>query len=179
MQDGEQVWRSRTDDEVAEAARVLAEYTEEGERIIRAELRRRGLPEPAAPIGRCSPCGRSIHRDDPGTECAQCGAPFPDAIRSMLRPSAPDSGDQEHESGPAEFVYRSTYLHEVDLVAEQFEQAGIAFYRSEETMGVRRAMPIAAPVACLPWSWFLVVVPAPHAARARALVGSLPVSHDE
>jgi hypothetical protein len=87
------------------------------------------------------------------------------------------SGHQVDESGSPEFVYRSTYLHEVDLVAEQFEHAGIAFYRSEETMGVRRAMPIAAPAACLPWSWFLVVVPAPHAARARALVDSLPVSH--
>jgi hypothetical protein len=87
--------------------------------------------------------------------------------------------NQANESRSAEFVYRSTYLHEVDLVAEQFEQAGIAFYRSEETMGVRRAMPLAAPAACLPWSWFLVVVPAPHAARARALVESLPVSHGE
>jgi len=179
MQNGEQVWRSRTDDEVAEAARVLAEYTEEGERIIRAELRRRGLPEPAAPIGRCSRCGRSIQGDDPGMECAQCGEPFPEAIRSMSLPSVSDSGDQVCESGSAEFVYRSTYLHEVDLVTEQCEQAGIAFYRSEERMGVRFAMPIAAPVACLPWSWFLVVVPAPDAARARALVGSLPVSHDE
>ncbi len=89
------------------------------------------------------------------------------------------NGEQANESGPTEFVYRSTYLHEVDLVAGQLEQAGIAFYRSEETMGVRRAMPLPAPAACLPWSWFLVVVPAPHAARARALVESLPVSHGE
>jgi len=37
MQHGEQIWRSKTDDEVAEAARVRAEYTEEGERIIREE----------------------------------------------------------------------------------------------------------------------------------------------
>jgi len=35
MLHGEQIWRSRTDDEVAEADRVLAEYTEEGEGIIR------------------------------------------------------------------------------------------------------------------------------------------------
>ena len=80
------------------------------------------------------------------------------------------------ESGSTEFVYRSVYLHEVDLVADQLEQAGIAFYRSEERLGVRFAMPIAAPVACLPGSWFLVVVPASHAARARALVNSLPIS---
>lgn len=179
MQNGEQVWRSKTDDEVVEAARVLADYTEEGERIIRAELRRRGLPEPAAPIGRCSRCGRSIHGDDPGMECAQCGKSFPEAIRSILLPSGSDSGNEVYESGSTEFVYRSTYLHEVDLVAEQLEQAGIAFYRSAETMGVRFAMPLSAAVACLPGSWFLVVVPAPHAARARALVGSLPVSHDE
>jgi len=179
MQDGEQVWRSKTDDEVVEAARVLSDYTEEGERIIRAELRRRGLPEPGAPIGRCSRCGRSIHGDDPGTVCAQCGEPFPEAIRSILVPSASESENQVYESGSPEFVYRSTYLHEVDLVADQLEQAGIAFSRSEERMGVRFAMPLAASVGCLPGSWFLVVVPAPHAARARALIDSLPVSRDQ
>ena len=46
MTDVEQIWREKTDDEVAEAASTLSEYTEETERIIRAELQRRGLPEP-------------------------------------------------------------------------------------------------------------------------------------
>lgn len=84
MQDAEQVWRSKTDDEVVEAGHVLADYTEEGERIIRAELRRRGLAEPLAPIGRCSRCDRSIHEDDAGLKCVQCGEPFPAAIQSIV-----------------------------------------------------------------------------------------------
>ena len=42
----EQIWRDKTDDEVAEAAGNLSEYTEEASRVIRAELQRRGLPEP-------------------------------------------------------------------------------------------------------------------------------------
>lgn len=42
----EQIWRDKTDDEVAEAASNLSQYTEEAARVIRAELQRRGLPEP-------------------------------------------------------------------------------------------------------------------------------------
>lgn len=46
MTDAEASWRDQTDDQVAKAATQLGDYTEEGERIIRAELRRRGLTEP-------------------------------------------------------------------------------------------------------------------------------------
>lgn len=46
MTDVEQIWRDKTDGEVAEAASSLSEYTEEAARVIRAELQRRGLPEP-------------------------------------------------------------------------------------------------------------------------------------
>ena len=46
MTDVIQIWRDKTDDEVAEAASTLSEYTEEAARAIRAELQRRGLPEP-------------------------------------------------------------------------------------------------------------------------------------
>ena len=83
------------------------------------------------------------------------------------------------EVGPTEYVYRSKYLHEVDLVAEQLEQAGIAFIRSVEVPGGTYAMPIASGVASGPGCWFLVVVRPPLADRARALVRSLPVSHDD
>jgi hypothetical protein len=44
----EQTWRDKTDDEVAEAASEISQYTEEAARVIRAELQRRGLPEPEA-----------------------------------------------------------------------------------------------------------------------------------
>jgi hypothetical protein len=39
-------WRVMPDDRVADAAKHLSDYTEEGERIIRAELRRRGMADP-------------------------------------------------------------------------------------------------------------------------------------
>jgi hypothetical protein len=78
-----------------------------------------------------------------------------------------------------EFVYRSTYLHEVELVADQLNQAGIAYIRAVEQTGMRFAMPIASGVAAGPASSFLVVVRPPHAERARALVRSLPESQDE
>ncbi|HSP16659.1 MAG TPA: DUF2007 domain-containing protein [Thermoanaerobaculia bacterium] len=43
----DRIWRPKTDDEVVEAANNLFEYTEEAQRVIRAELQRRGLPEPS------------------------------------------------------------------------------------------------------------------------------------
>ena len=43
--DEEKVWRGKADEEVLTASRRLAEYTEEGQRVIRAEMRRRGLDE--------------------------------------------------------------------------------------------------------------------------------------
>jgi len=53
MQDGdrfrntvERVWHAKTDEELSEASTHLWDYTEEGQRVIREELRRRALPEP-------------------------------------------------------------------------------------------------------------------------------------
>lgn len=46
MSDGETIWRCKTEEQLLEAAGSLEDYTDEGERVIRAELRRRGLPEP-------------------------------------------------------------------------------------------------------------------------------------
>lgn len=40
------VWRRRSDEQLTEAARVLHEYTSDGQKAIRAELERRGLPQP-------------------------------------------------------------------------------------------------------------------------------------
>ena len=50
MTDADQIWSDRTDDEVLDAARTLSDYTEDGQRVIRAELQRRGLPEPDPPV---------------------------------------------------------------------------------------------------------------------------------
>jgi YD repeat-containing protein len=46
MTDTEKIWRSKTDEQLVEASSGVAQFTEEGERVVRAELRRRGLPEP-------------------------------------------------------------------------------------------------------------------------------------
>jgi len=48
MSEAEKVWGAKADDELLAAARQLAEYTEEGQRVIRAELRRRGFDEARA-----------------------------------------------------------------------------------------------------------------------------------
>jgi formylmethanofuran dehydrogenase subunit D len=48
MTEVEQIWRDKTDDEVAEAASDVSEYTEEAARVILDEMQRRGLPEPEA-----------------------------------------------------------------------------------------------------------------------------------
>jgi hypothetical protein len=49
MNSVEEVWRAKTDEQVAEAAHCLEEYQAEGQRVILAELRRRGLPDPVTP----------------------------------------------------------------------------------------------------------------------------------
>ena|ERR1035437_1090512 len=58
MSDAEAMWSGKTDDQVTDAAIHLSDYTEDGERIIRAELRRRGMPDP-------SPTQRLIESNSP------------------------------------------------------------------------------------------------------------------
>ncbi|HMF98460.1 MAG TPA: hypothetical protein VKE96_29370 [Vicinamibacterales bacterium] len=89
MTEAENVWRTKGDDEILEAAEELSEYTADGERIIRAELRRRGLPEPGRAIGACPRCGRAIAPNHQGDECGQCGEPLPpDILRALGAASA-------------------------------------------------------------------------------------------
>jgi len=121
MQDATAIWRSKTDDEVMAAAGTLSDYTEEGESIIRAELRRRGLPEPPDPIGRCLRCGRAIHLNDPGERCSQCGEPFPADIRSRLGLSEPDSRPDDDVVTVATFPN----VIEASLARSALEASGI------------------------------------------------------
>ncbi len=72
----EDIWRQKPDEALVEAGRRLSEFTAEGEQIIRAELRRRGLPDPPPPVDYCWKCGRGIYEDGPGDACAYCGEPF-------------------------------------------------------------------------------------------------------
>jgi hypothetical protein len=90
MEEAEAIWAARSDDELVEASGELFDYTEAGEGIIRAELRRRGLPQPDPPIGKCSRCGRSIPSNHPGDRCSECEAPFPPEIRRQLGAHTPE-----------------------------------------------------------------------------------------
>ena len=90
MADAKGIWSAKSDDELLEAAQELFEYTEEGERIIRAELQRRGLPQPDPPIGKCSRCGRSIAPNHVRDECSQCGEPFPPEIPRAIESQTPE-----------------------------------------------------------------------------------------
>jgi len=44
--DAERIWRVRSDEQLLDAASHISEFTEEGRRVVRAELSRRGLSEP-------------------------------------------------------------------------------------------------------------------------------------
>ena len=49
MTELEWLWAGKSDEQLAEVAQRLADYTEEGQRVIRAELHRRSMPEPLVP----------------------------------------------------------------------------------------------------------------------------------
>ena len=84
MPDAQTIWRSKSDEELLEAAAVIEEYTDEGQAIIRAELKRRRLNEPAALIGVCAGCGTAIVEQVDGNECPNCGTPYPPEILRAL-----------------------------------------------------------------------------------------------
>jgi hypothetical protein len=84
MQQAESIWHSKTDEEVCKAAERLDDFTEEGDLVIRAELKRRGLPEPAPPVGQCQNCGRSVSAKMASTTCVQCGAALPASVIELL-----------------------------------------------------------------------------------------------
>jgi hypothetical protein len=44
--DAERIWRVRSDEQLLDAASHISGFTEEGRRVVRAELSRRGLSEP-------------------------------------------------------------------------------------------------------------------------------------
>jgi Putative prokaryotic signal transducing protein len=90
MEDAQTIWAARSDDELLEASSELFDFTEEGERIIRAELQRRGLAAPDPPIGNCSRCGRSIAANHPGDRCSECEEPFPPEILRRLEGRSPE-----------------------------------------------------------------------------------------
>lgn len=126
MTDAEGIWAGKTDDELLEAAEELSEYTEEGERIIRAELQRRGLPQPEPPIGTCYRCGRSIAGSHLHTECSQCGEPLPPEVLRVLRAQTPEV--------TLEPVLRTADAGLIPLAKSLLEGEGIAYFVRGENL---------------------------------------------
>ena len=166
--DAEQIWREKPDEDLVEAGEHLSGYTAEGERIIRAELRRRGLPDPPAPVDYCWKCGRGIYANGPNDACENCGEPLVHRIRDKL--TATD------EPLSTEIVYRSRFAHEIELVTAHLEEAGIvAAWGASAGLGADlRVRYLEMPA--LGHSGYTVAVAARDAGRAREIIEGLPVS---
>src|SRR5262245_23005181 len=76
-------------------------------------------------------------------------------------------------------VYRTKYRHELDMVVDELEAAGVAVRRSIESPGgFHSAVSLGGPVGLLPLADFLVVVSDDDVDRAKALIALLPISHE-
>jgi hypothetical protein len=77
MTEAEGIWRSKSDDDLIEAAAELGTYTADGQRIIRAELKRRGLEDPFEQA--------DFTPVNPGVELPEAEAPAPMCLRCEVR----------------------------------------------------------------------------------------------
>lgn len=76
-------------------------------------------------------------------------------------------------------VYRTTTLHDADVVAEAMGRAQIPFLRRVETLGgLSVAMPVNPEPGLLPGNFWVIVVPGRWSRRARKLIARLPVSQE-
>jgi hypothetical protein len=73
MNDAERIWRLKTDEELVEAAGELEQFTEAGQVIIRAELRRRGLEDP---VEQAVGAAAEDAEDAEPLACLRCRAPL-------------------------------------------------------------------------------------------------------
>jgi rubrerythrin len=80
MSDIEQVWREKSDEDLIEAAATLSDFTEEGQQVIRAELRRRNLEDPVEQAGQAARESATSEPEEgqadgaalPAPECIRC-----------------------------------------------------------------------------------------------------------
>src|SRR5262245_12961470 len=76
-------------------------------------------------------------------------------------------------------VYRTSQLHEADIVAEALKSAQIPFFRRIETLGgLSTAMPVSPPPGLLPGNFWAIAVPGTWVNRAVRFVAKLPVSQE-
>jgi hypothetical protein len=68
----EDLWRAKSDDELLEAAAQLGEYTPDGQKVIRAELMRRGFEDPMDQRGEAG--GAATVEAAPPRDCLRCHA---------------------------------------------------------------------------------------------------------
>jgi len=71
MTDAEQIWRARSDDDLLVAAGELDTYEDEGQRVIRDELRRRGLEDPVEQSRFIAPEAVAVQPEEADTPPAQ------------------------------------------------------------------------------------------------------------
>ncbi len=98
MNDAERIWREKSDEELLDAAAELDQFTEEGQRTIRAELKRRGLEDPVEQAGE-EAGERADEKPEPVLECLRCRSPL-----RYVDPSAEDA-PRWHWAGRREPVY--------------------------------------------------------------------------
>lgn len=67
MTKAEQIWREKSDEDLLDAAAELDQFTDEGQQIIRAELKRRGLEDPLEQAG-----VDSMPAEQEPLECLRC-----------------------------------------------------------------------------------------------------------
>ena len=79
MTDAERIWHEKNDDALIDAAAEIGTYTEEGQQIIRSELKRRGLEDPieqarflSSALGAELPDEEVPEAEVPGPECLRC-----------------------------------------------------------------------------------------------------------
>jgi hypothetical protein len=70
MTEAERIWREKSDEDLLDAAAELDQFTEEGQAIVRAELKRRGLEDPLEQAG--DEAGAPAA--EPPLECLRCRA---------------------------------------------------------------------------------------------------------
>ena len=86
MNDAERIWREKSDDDLLDAAAELDQFTADGQRIIREELKRRGLEDPMAQAGLEDEGEDAGEEEDAPLECLRCRTPL-----RLIDPEAEDA----------------------------------------------------------------------------------------
>ncbi len=79
MSDMDRIWREKSDEDLLEAAANLDDFTEEGRRAVRAELKRRGLEDPVEQAGEAATAEPPPEGEEPPQRsllCVRCDRPL-------------------------------------------------------------------------------------------------------